>query len=116
MSNVPDSTPRSDPPAPEIAATRAAASKAAKTLGAPSLTIRARMNAREIASALECKTPPDAGGNYQCRCPGPLHRRGDRNPSLSVKDGRNGRTLLYCFAGCTYDEIVAALRARRVRI
>jgi hypothetical protein len=50
-------------------------------------------------------------GNYMCRCPGPMHRNGDRNPSLSVKDGHS-RLLLYCFAGCEFDEIVAALRAR----
>jgi hypothetical protein len=44
-----------------------------------------------------------------------LHRHGDRNPSLSVKDGRNGRALLHCFAGCAYDEIVTALRGRGLR-
>jgi hypothetical protein len=76
----------------------------------------AAISARDIASALGCKTPPDAGGNYQCSCPGPLHKRGDCNPSLSVKDGRNRRPLLYCFAGCTYDEIVAALRAAGVPV
>jgi hypothetical protein len=52
---------------------------------------------------------PDASGNFQCRCPGPLHKRGDLKPSLSVKDGRKGQPLLYCFAGCDYHEIVAAL-------
>jgi hypothetical protein len=64
-------------------------------------------NAREIAARLQGKRNGD--GNYMCRCPGPLHHNGDRNPSLSVKDGRNGRPLLYCFAGCEYQEIVAAL-------
>jgi hypothetical protein len=71
--------------------------------------------ASDIARALGCATPPDANGNYQCRCPGPSHRNGDRTPSLSVKDGRNGRPLLFCFAGCSYDEIVAALEARGLR-
>jgi hypothetical protein len=72
----------------------------------------AAISARDIASALGCKTPPDARGNYQCRCPGPLHRRGDRNPSLSVKDGRNGRPLLYCHVGCEFADIVAVLTQR----
>jgi putative DNA primase/helicase len=70
------------------------------------------MAAREIASALGGKRMGDGG--YLCRCPGPLHRHGDRNPSLSVKDGRN-RLLFHCFAGCTYDEIVSAPRARGLR-
>jgi hypothetical protein len=71
------------------------------------------MTAQDIAAALGGRRMGD--GNYMCRCPGPLHRKGDRNPSLSVKDGRNGRALLYCFAGCAYDEIVTALRGRGVR-
>jgi putative DNA primase/helicase len=69
--------------------------------------------AAEMADILGGKT--QAGG-YMCRCPGPLHRNGDRNPSLSVKDGRNGRPLFHCFAGCAYDEIVTALRAKGIRL
>jgi hypothetical protein len=66
--------------------------------------------ALEVAAVLHGKR--QANSSYMCRCPGPLHRNGDRNPSLSVKDGRNGRLLFHCFAGCTYEEIVAALRTR----
>ena len=69
--------------------------------------------AAEVAAILCGKRQAD--GNYMCSCPGPLHRHGDRNPSLSVKDGRNGRALLHCFAGCAYDEIVTALRGRGLR-
>lgn len=69
--------------------------------------------AAEVAAILRGKRQADGG--YMCSCPGPLHRRGDRNPSLSVKDGRHGRALLHCFAGCAYGEIVAALRGRGVR-
>jgi hypothetical protein len=69
--------------------------------------------AAEVAATLRGKTKAD--GSYICSCPGPLHRHGDRNPSLSVKEGRNGRALLYCFAGCAYDEIVAALHGRGLR-
>ena len=69
------------------------------------------MIARDIATALNGRHVGD--GNYMCRCPGPLHKHGDRNPSLSVKDGHT-RLLLYCFVGCSYDEIVAALEHRGI--
>jgi hypothetical protein len=74
------------------------------------------VSARDIAFAVGCKEKPDGQGNYSCRCPGPLHRGGDRNPSLSVKDGRDGKVLLHCFAGCAYDDIVAALARRGVSV
>ena len=73
-----------------------------------------RVTARDIAFVLNGKRMGD--GNYMCRCPGPLHLHGDRNPSLSVRDGRRGRPLLYCFAGCCYDEIVTALHDRGLRL
>jgi hypothetical protein len=69
-----------------------------------------RLRATDIAEALGGKRA--SGGNFACRCPGPLHKQGDRNPSLSVKDGADGRLLFHCFSGCTYDEIVAALERR----
>ncbi|UCC30004.1 MAG: DUF3987 domain-containing protein [Phycisphaerales bacterium] len=34
----------------------------------------------------------------------------DRNPSLSISVGDDGRVLLHCHAGCTPDAIVAAVR------
>jgi hypothetical protein len=55
-------------------------------------------------------------GAFLCHCPCPSHRRGDRYPSLSVKDGRQGRLLLHCFAGGDYAGIVAALRAKGIRL
>ena len=66
-------------------------------------------SAREIAAKLKGETRPDASGNYACRCPGPMHKNGDANPSLSVKDGKNGRPVFFCHAGCDYRDIVAAL-------
>ena len=68
--------------------------------------------AADVALALGCRTRPNADGNYQCRCPGPLHRNGDRTPSLSVKDGRNGRPILFCFVGCSFAEVATALERR----
>jgi hypothetical protein len=70
------------------------------------------MTAREVATALGGRRMGD--GNYMCRCPCQMHKRGDRNPSLSVKDGRN-RPLLHCFAGGEYGDIVRALEARGLR-
>ncbi|MGF1552362.1 MAG: toprim domain-containing protein [Paracoccaceae bacterium] len=37
----------------------------------------------------------------------PAH--GDRRPSLSIADGRDGRLLLRCHAGCDFRDILAAL-------
>lgn len=45
------------------------------------------------------------GGNYRALCP--AHQ--DRNPSLSISEGEDGRVLLHCHAGCTIEAIVAAL-------
>jgi hypothetical protein len=74
------------------------------------------LDARRLARALGYTAKPGGDGNFRCRCPGPMHRHGDLSPSLSVKDGRNGRPLLHCFAGCSHEEIVAALRARGLRV
>ena len=41
--------------------------------------------------------------------PCPSHE--DRAPSLSLANGNDGRVLLKCHAGCTYNDISAALEA-----
>jgi putative DNA primase/helicase len=71
-------------------------------------------SAREIAAKLKGDTRPDASGNYAAHCPGPLHKNGDANPSLSIKDGKNGRPLLYCHAGCDFRDIVVALERQGI--
>jgi hypothetical protein len=43
-----------------------------------------------------------------------MHKNGDANPSLSVKDGKNGRPIFYCHTGCDYRDIIAALERRGV--
>ena len=45
------------------------------------------------------------GDNYKAKCPA----HDDRTASLSVKTGDTGAILLKCFAGCTYDKIIAAM-------
>ena len=71
-------------------------------------------SAREIAVKLKGETRPDGSGNYACRCPGPMHKNGDANPSLSVKDGKNGRPVFFCHTGCDYHDIVVALERMSV--
>ena len=44
-------------------------------------------------------------GSIMARCP--AHE--DRDPSLSVKTGDDGRVLLKCFAGCAVESIVSAI-------
>jgi putative DNA primase/helicase len=73
-----------------------------------------RVTAREVYQTLGGEKRYDYG--YLCRCPCGLHKRGDIHPSLSVKDGRNGRPLLHCFAGGDYRDVVTALRARGLRL
>ena len=51
-----------------------------------------------------------APGEWICSCPGPLHDRGDRNPSLSLKEEQDGTLLVHCYAGCETDSIMTALR------
>ncbi len=41
----------------------------------------------------------------------PCHKN-TRTPALSLKDGRDGRLLVHCFAGCAGVDVLAALRAR----
>jgi hypothetical protein len=70
-------------------------------------------DARQVYAVLGGRRVNDH--TFICHCPCPLHRNGDRNPSLSVADGDHGRLLLYCFAGGDYDDVVAALRAKGLR-
>ncbi len=49
-------------------------------------------------------------GSYMTHCP--VHK--DDTPSLSIKQGAGGIVLFYCHAGCEYNDIVNALRARGV--
>ena len=45
------------------------------------------------------------GQGWQALCP--AHE--DENPSLSIDEGDDGRVLLYCHAGCSFDSIVQSL-------
>ncbi len=54
------------------------------------------------------------GRGWLARCPVPGHGqgRGDRNASLSIADGDDGRLLVRCFAGCDSRDVLAELRRR----
>jgi putative DNA primase/helicase len=67
-------------------------------------------DAATIARALGGRRSADG---YLCRCPLPSHGqgRGDRSPSLLVKDGDEA-VLFKCFAGCDPKKILAELRSR----
>src|SRR3990172_10806416 len=45
------------------------------------------------------------GKGWSARCPA----HDDRMASLSITEGNDGRVLLHCHAGCTFDAICAAI-------
>jgi hypothetical protein len=49
-----------------------------------------------------------AGSGWAARCPA----HDDREPSLSIRDGDNGKVLIRCHAGCDQGRVIAALRSR----
>ena len=50
----------------------------------------------------------DHGAYFMALCPA----HADRNPSLEVRLGDTGNVLLHCHAGCTFEEVVDALRLK----
>ena len=69
-------------------------------------------SAADIARALGGRKSTDG---FLCRCPLLSHGngKGDRNPSLLVKDGEKV-PLFKCFAGCDTRDIIAELRRRGI--
>jgi hypothetical protein len=65
------------------------------------------MKAEAIAKALGGRR---AGNTWMARCPA----HDDREPSLAMTDGPNGKMLVRCHAGCDQQVVIAALRARGV--
>ncbi len=58
-----------------------------------------------IRDATGCE-PKRNGRGWKARCPA----HDDRQPSLSIAEGGDGRVLLRCHAGCPVEDIVSALR------
>lgn len=70
------------------------------------------MTAHEIKAALSCGRGGCGCANGQnTHCPGPSHRNGDRNPSLTVHD-RDGTTLVNCKGGCDQADVISELQNR----
>src|SRR5262245_17477235 len=63
------------------------------------------MKAETLAMALGGRK---AGAAWMARCP--AHQ--DRDPSLAITDGKDGRVLVRCHAGCDQRVVIEALRAR----
>jgi hypothetical protein len=62
------------------------------------------ISAEELLSRLE-GVRRNGEGRWMARCPS----HGDKAPSLSIREGDEGRVLLHCFSGCEFTAIVAAL-------
>ena len=65
------------------------------------------MTAAMIAKALGGRK---AGATWTARCPA----HDDREPSLSIADGDEGKVLVRCHAGCEQHRVIAVLRARGI--
>ena len=48
---------------------------------------------------------------WSARCPVSTHH--DHTPSLSIATGSRGRVLLFCFGGCSFDDVATALGMER---
>jgi putative DNA primase/helicase len=62
------------------------------------------MNLNDVLSRL--RGLRRCGSGWQAFCPA---HDDSKTRSLSIREGQNGLVLLYCFANCTYPQIVAAL-------
>ncbi len=63
------------------------------------------MTAEAIAVALGGHK---TGNGWTVCCPA----HDDARPSLSISDGKNGKVLFHCFAGCEQARVIAALKSR----
>ena len=67
----------------------------------------ASASAEELTRALDGRW---YGSYGQARCPA----HDDRNPSLTVRDGEDGKVLVFCNAGCSQYDVVVALKDRNL--
>ena len=65
----------------------------------------------EVARQLEKAKTTDSGKSYMACCPA----HNDRNPSLSISSGKTADIVFNCFAGCSQDEVIAALESKGVK-
>ena len=65
---------------------------------------RYAMDAETIAKALGGSK---AGSGWMARCPA----HDDCKPSLSIRQGKDGKVLVHCHAGCPQKQVIAELEA-----
>jgi len=68
------------------------------------------MQAEQIAKALGNAKRVGRGWLASCPLPGHGQGHGDKNPSLSISDGDDGKPLFKCHSGCDQHELFAAIR------
>jgi hypothetical protein len=68
------------------------------------------MQAEQIAKALGNAKKIGRGWLASCPLPGHGQGHGDKNPSLSISDGEDGKPLFKCHSGCDQHELFAAIR------
>lgn len=70
------------------------------------------MQAEEIAKQLG--NAKKVNGQWLASCPVPGHGRGngDKNPSLSISEGPDGKALFHCHGGCDQSTVFSVMRER----
>lgn len=63
----------------------------------------------EILSRLNRVTETGNGWRASCPVPGHGKGRGDRNPSLSLREASDGTVLVHCMGGCDTDDVLRAI-------
>lgn len=69
------------------------------------------MQAEQIAKTLG--NAKKANGQWVASCPVPSHGKGngDKNPSLSIHIGDDGKPLFHCHGGCSQEEVFSTIKA-----
>jgi hypothetical protein len=67
----------------------------------------------KIVNALSCGNPGcscgrKSGSGWVTHCPA----HDDEHPSLSISEGEDGKLLVKCFAGCSQDAVIEALKVK----
>jgi hypothetical protein len=61
------------------------------------------MTTHEIARRMRARET--APGRYIAKCP----KHNDRRASLTIGEGRDGKTLIHCWAGCATESVLASI-------
>ena len=69
------------------------------------------MNLAQSAAAALGKHQRKANGGFMTQCPA----HDDRNPSPAIDEGESG-LLVKCFAGCSQDAVIDAMKSRGVHL